>query len=591
MPHLKIVKTYRLGKQDYHLGLLLEVHDERERNAEGLSAFRYQLAGAHGLPIEGEWYTSIFRTAMALMVDENRSRWREAFDSLSIATRDGAPRVPLSNRGESFLQYAGTVNQYFAALVVVDDKQPERTAGGVIPKNVLAWSRATLETEERKGYFSDIQGNLLNFQEIDTRLKAKVLRTYRLLPHVKQHIEKELELRDGDPISLYYYVTPTGQHVATWARRGHAERLQFADITNRVTSEMIELRPGGKVAHQFMLYHGPVKTSLLGTFRGEEAVPPELVERYTHTLNLDTLTDYPSNSVSRAIFFNDLVVFFTRLMHWLLDWLHFFIGSYGLSIIFLTVLVRGAMFPISRRQAMFSVKMQELGPEMKKLGEKYKDDPLARQQATMELYRKHNIHPLGSCLPMVMQLPIFLGLYFALQESIHFRLASFLWMPNLAAPDMLFWWSDRIPWISDPDSQGGFLYLGPFFNLLPICAVILMMIQQQLMTPPPTDEQQEMQQKMMKYMTVFFGILFYKMAAGLCIYFIASSLWGLAERRLLPRKKLATAGAAPAFVSKARPSTNGPRGKPRGPGKKDEETILDKLWAWWENVLEQARKK
>ena len=124
-------------------------------------------------------------------------------------------------------------------------------------------------------------------------------------------------------------------------------------------------------------------------------------------------------------------------MHWLLYMLHTVVRSWGLSIIVLTFLVRGALFPISRRQAYLSIKMQELAPELKKVQEKYKSDPQAKQQAVMELYRKHKIHPLGSCLPLFMQMPIFMGLYFALQESIQFRLAPFIWIDNLAAPDQI----------------------------------------------------------------------------------------------------------------------------------------------------------
>lgn len=142
------------------------------------------------------------------------------------------------------------------------------------------------------------------------------------------------------------------------------------------------------------------------------------------------------------------------------------------------------MFPISRRQALMSQKMQELGPELKKLNEKYKNDPQARVQATMELYRKHNVKPIAGCLPLFLQMPIFLGLYYALSESVEFRLADFLWIPNLAAPDMLFWWGESIPWISDPNSLGSMLYLGPFFNLLPILAVGFMVLQQKMLTPP-----------------------------------------------------------------------------------------------------------
>jgi YidC/Oxa1 family membrane protein insertase len=79
-------------------------------------------------------------------------------------------------------------------------------------------------------------------------------------------------------------------------------------------------------------------------------------------------------------------------------------------------------------------------------------------------------------------------------------------------------------------------YLGPYFNLLPVIAVALMIVQQKLFTPPPTDEQQEMQQSMMKYMMVFMGLMFYKIPAGLSLYFIASSLWGIIERKTIGKK-------------------------------------------------------
>src|SRR5262249_37091751 len=144
-----------------------------------------------------------------------------------------------------------------------------------------------------------------------------------------------------------------------------------------------------------------------------------------------------------------------------------------------------------------------------------------------------------TCWILLLQMPIFMGLYYALQESIVFRLAPFwpTWIVNLAAPDMMIYWGRSIWMISRDADYGGFLYLGPYLNLLPLFGVSPMLVQQKLMTPPPTDEQQEMQQKMMKWMMVFMGLMFYKVAAGLCIYFIASSLWGLAERQLLPKAK------------------------------------------------------
>jgi YidC/Oxa1 family membrane protein insertase len=194
-------------------------------------------------------------------------------------------------------------------------------------------------------------------------------------------------------------------------------------------------------------------------------------------------------------------------------------------------------------------------------------------------------------------MPVFLGLYFALQESFFFRLESFTllkfgdysWIRNLAAPDMMIWWTENIPFISDPASQGSIFYLGPYFNLLPVLAVALMMIQQKLMTPPPADEQQEMQQKMMKYMSIFFGLLFYKMPAGLCIYFICSTLWGIAERKLLPKKKPADAGGSNGQPGTAAAGKAGPGA--RGKGKAKPEAPPSKLREWWEKLLKEASKK
>ena len=92
-------------------------------------------------------------------------------------------------------------------------------------------------------------------------------------------------------------------------------------------------------------------------------------------------------------------------------------------------------------------------------------------------------------------------------------------------------------------------WLGPYFNILPIISVALMMVHQKLFTPPPTDEQQEMQHRMMKFMMLFMGLMFFKVPAGLCLYFITSSLWGLAERKLLPKNSSTSTQPATAAVS------------------------------------------
>lgn len=527
---VRITKTFTLNSSDYHLGLAVKI--ERLGQSKERLPFRYQLAGGHGLPIEGLWYTTTFRNAL-VGGTAGQNFWRDYQDSRTIGAHAGGDQVL---RGDGRIIYAAVDVQYFSSAIAVDDEQEKR--------NFVA------------------------------------------------------------------YVRPTEENFPT------PNELSLADIAMRLVTEPIENKAGdAAIEHKYVLYHGPAKVKLLSdSFGGSPPVATDLVNRYVDRLRLDTLTDYHtqgggpfvwiSEHITSPLGWSYLLISCTNMMHAILDWLHRFIGSYGLCIIVLTFMVRGCLYPISRRQALSSRNMQEkmkvLAPEMKVLKEKYKNDFRAFSQAQQELYRRHKVNPfagMAGCLPLLAQMPIFMGLYYSLQESPHFRLAPFLWIPNLAAPDMLIWWGQHIPWISEPSARGGLLYLGPYFNILPVLAAGLMLVQQKLMMPPAMDEQQEMQQKMTKYMTLFFCLMFYKMAAGLCIYFIVSSTWGLIERKMLPKKK-PDAIDAPATGGQ---STNGPArngstkaskpGTRKQPEKAKEETLQNKAQKLWAELLKQARKK
>ncbi len=201
----------------------------------------------------------------------------------------------------------------------------------------------------------------------------------------------------------------------------------------------------------------------------------------------------------------------------------------------------------------------------------------------MKLMLDNGINPaaqLGGCVMLLLQMPIFMGLYYCLQENVFFRLKPFLWMPNLAAPDMLIRWGNNIPFISTPEALGTMTYLGPYFNILPIIAVAFMIVQQKMTMPPATDDQQAMQQKMMKYMMILMAFFFYKVASGLALYFIASSIWGVIERKLLPKKKPSTPPPD---------SGNGARrkGRPDKPAPRKKSWLKEK----WQELLEAAEKK
>ena len=252
-------------------------------------------------------------------------------------------------------------------------------------------------------------------------------------------------------------------------------------------------------------------------------------------------------------------------MLWILHFLHdYVVFNYGLAIILLTVIVRLAMFPLSKKQALAAQKMQQIQPELKLIYERYKNDPQQRLRAQQELFRKYNYNPLGGCLILLLQLPIFIGLYRALMVDVELRAAPLIstairWCSDLSAPDMLFDWSGfwaAIGWHWFNEGHGLFA-LGPYFNILPIITVALFIWQQKMFSPPPADEQAAMQQKVMTFMLAFMGVLFYKVASGLCIYFIASSLWGLAERQLLPRFVPATEEKTPKPESEKEKKTEG----------------------------------
>ncbi|MCA9136530.1 MAG: YidC/Oxa1 family insertase periplasmic-domain containing protein [Planctomycetales bacterium] len=228
--------------------------------------------------------------------------------------------------------------------------------------------------------------------------------------------------------------------------------------------------------------------------------------------------------------------FFSTLLSGLLHFLQGIVGNYAVAIILLTVIVRGCMFPLSRNAAVNAQRMQELAPEMKKIAEKYKDDMEGRLKAQQALQKRVGFNPLAGCLPMFLQLPIFMGLYRALSVDIDLRQKP-LWDPNgwasnLAAPDQFHFWGD---WMPDMIAGRGTGWLGPYLNILPIFVVVLFITQQKLFMPPATDEQTAMTQKVMTFMTLFMGLFFFRVPAGLCIYFIASSLWGIGERMLVKK--------------------------------------------------------
>ncbi|EMI21704.1 Membrane insertion protein, OxaA/YidC, partial [Rhodopirellula maiorica SM1] len=290
----------------------------------------------------------------------------------------------------------------------------------------------------------------------------------------------------------------------------HKERA--VNTTFYLTSNVSTVKPGESLSQTLRLFAGPKD--------------PDVVEEY---------------GLGDTIYYGWFSPF-ARLLASVLHIIGGVIGNYAVAIILLTVLVRGLMFPLSRKAAINAQRMQELAPELKKISEKYKDDMEGRLKAQRELQARVGFNPMAGCLPMFLQLPIFIGLYRALSVDIELRQkavsSATSWASNLAGPDMAAYWGD---WMWDYLSGRGTGWLGPYFNVLPVFVVGLFLLQQKMFMPPATDEQTAMTQKMMNIMTLMMGLFFFRVPAGLCIYFITSSLWGICERILvkktLPDKK------------------------------------------------------
>lgn len=265
----------------------------------------------------------------------------------------------------------------------------------------------------------------------------------------------------------------------------------WSELSLQIHSVETAIPPESEIQHGYKLYLGPKRTALLAPL-----------------------------DATKAMDFGWFAMISNGML-WIMNGFHGLGLPYGICIMLLTVLVRSCMFPISKKQANNAKKMKELQPKIAEFKTKYGDDKQKIAQAQMELFAQHGFNPLAGCLPVFLQLPIFVGLYQALSSSVDLRRAPFLWFDNLAAPDALF----QLPMVLP--------VLGNEFNLLPIITTSLFLIQQKILMPPPTDEQTRMQAKMFFWMTLFMGFMFYHVPAGLCVYFIASSLWGLGERKLL----------------------------------------------------------
>ncbi|MFH1594678.1 MAG: membrane protein insertase YidC [Candidatus Omnitrophota bacterium] len=193
--------------------------------------------------------------------------------------------------------------------------------------------------------------------------------------------------------------------------------------------------------------------------------------------------------------------------------------NWGAAIIMLTVIINMALFPLTRKSFMSMRKIQEVQPHIEKLRTIHKDNPQKLNKELAELYRQYKVNPFGGCLPLFLQMPIFIALYQGLMRSIELKGANFLWIKDLSRPD-----SVPIPF--------DLPMLGNEIHLLPIFMVVAMFFQQKISaksTPISSPEQQQQQKFMLIFFPIFFGFLFYKFPSGLVLYWLTNTVLMVVE--------------------------------------------------------------
>ncbi len=258
----------------------------------------------------------------------------------------------------------------------------------------------------------------------------------------------------------------------------------------QLSGELDTIQPGSQKDYKYKIFYGPKKLKMLD----------EVGSNLGHSVNFGWF---------------DIIAKPTLL---LLNLFYGFFKNYGIAIILVTVLFKTLFWPITQKGMKSMKNMQKLQPKMVKIKEKYKDDPTKMNKEVMALYKTYKVNPLGGCLPMVLQIPVFFALYKVLLQSIELRHAPFmLWITDLSAPDRL--------WI-------GFDL--PYLGGLPVLTLLMgaSMFFQQKLTPTTADPTQA---KIMMFLPVVFTFMFLNFASGLVLYWFINNMLSILQQVLINR--------------------------------------------------------
>lgn len=320
------------------------------------------------------------------------------------------------------------------------------------------------------------------------------------LKHVKESRTGKSSASDG-PVN---WIAVKDRHFSVILKpeetfTGLVHGLGAHQFSASLVSPVLTIPPGIAVDHHFSVYIGPNEIDRL------------------EPLGLGDLVNFGKFDL------------FGKLFVGALELLYKLCRNYGLAIIALTALINLVLFPLTRVSYLSMKRMQLIQPQMNKLRDQHKKNPEKLNKEMMELYKKHKVNPFGGCLPMVLQIPIFIALYVALSKSVILINSQFLWIKDLSSPDRIY-----LPFTLP--------FAGNYIHLLPLLMVGAMVLQQKLTQikmegqDPATAAQQKMMAVMMP---VIFGFIFYQMPSGLVLYWLTNTVLMLSYQLRLKNMTLA----------------------------------------------------
>ena len=308
---------------------------------------------------------------------------------------------------------------------------------------------------------------------------------------------------------------PTPSEVAADGRLNPQPHAYHTSLTYPAQT----LQPGEKVIRKHMIYAGPKEYSQLKSSEKQ----------------IDLVMD-----------FTGITGICAKALLLLLNAVHSLIPSYGASIVVLTIAIKLAFWPLTSASTRSMKRMSTLQPQLNAIREKYKSDPTKMNQKTMEYMKEHRINPMAGCLPLLLTFPVFIGFFFMLRTAIELRGESFLWCCDLSRPDSVYVVPGLgfIPLLGIPG-------IGLPLNIMPVLYLATAWWQSTL--TPVSPQMDPAQQKMLKYMPVFFGVLFYNYSAGLTLYWTTQNLMTILQTKITKSNEGPGKGTGTAVIVPAQP--------------------------------------